>query len=81
MVATYISGAFWFTASDFANPAVTIARALINTFASSRPIDVPAFLLAQLLGASVAAILFRWPAPRMRQSLSRITSPPFAAIS
>jgi hypothetical protein len=49
---------------------VTIARALIDTFASIRPIDVRAFLLAELLGASVAAILFRWLAPH-RACVSR----------
>jgi len=70
VVATYIGGAFWFTATDFANPAVTIARVLIDTFASIRPIDVPAFLLAELLGASVAAILFRWLVPH-RACVSR----------
>jgi hypothetical protein len=49
---------------------VTIARALIDTFASIRPIDVRAFLLAELLGASVAAILFRWLVPH-RACVSR----------
>ena len=64
-VGLYIVGAYWFTAStSFANPAVTIARALTNTFAGIRPEDVPAFLLAQLAGAAAATALFRWLVPR-----------------
>ena len=50
-VAAYITGAYWFTAStSFANPAVTVARALTDSFAGIRPIDAPAFILAQLAG-------------------------------
>ena len=64
-VAGYIVGAYWFTAStSFANPAVTIARSLSDTFAGIRPIDVPAFLVAQLCGAVAATFLFQWLAPR-----------------
>ena len=60
-VAAYITAAYWFTAStSFANPAVTLARAATNTFAGIRPIDAPGFILAQLLGAAAATILFRW---------------------
>jgi glycerol uptake facilitator-like aquaporin len=60
-VAAYITAAYWFTAStSFANPAVTLARAASNTFAGIRPVDVPAFLVAQALGAMGAAVLFRW---------------------
>jgi glycerol uptake facilitator-like aquaporin len=60
-VAAYITAAYWFTAStSFANPAVTIARALSDTFAGIRPIDVPGFVVAQCIGASAATILFRW---------------------
>lgn len=56
-VGAYIAGAYWFTAStSFANPAVTVARALTDTFAGIRPQDVPAFILAQLIG-SVGAVL------------------------
>jgi glycerol uptake facilitator-like aquaporin len=56
-VALVITAAYWFTAStSFANPAVTVARALSNTFAGIAPGDVPAFIVAQLLGA-VAAML------------------------
>ena len=55
MVAAWIGAAYWFTAStSFANPAITIARALTNTFAGIRPADVPLFVLAQFIGASVA---------------------------
>jgi glycerol uptake facilitator-like aquaporin len=66
-VAAYIAAAYWFTAStSFANPAVTIARSLTDTYAGIRPTDVPAFVAAQLAGAAAATILFRWlvPAPR-----------------
>ena len=60
-VGAYISAAYWFTAStSFANPAVTLARSLTNTFAGIRPEDTPAFLAAQLVGAALATGLFRW---------------------
>lgn len=60
-VAAYIMAAYWFTSStSFANPAVTIARSLSDTFAGIRPIDAPGFIVAQLGGATVATILFRW---------------------
>jgi len=60
-VAAYITSAYWFTAStSFANPAVTVARALSDTFAGIRPADVPLFLIAQIAGALVATFLFRW---------------------
>ena len=63
MVAAWIGAAYWFTSStSFANPAITIARALTNTFAGISPSHVPAFVLAQLLGAftaiPVAKLLF-----------------------
>jgi glycerol uptake facilitator-like aquaporin len=63
-VAAYITGAYWFTAStSFANPAVTIARTLSDTFAGIRPIDAPGFILAQLAGLVLALpLLRRWPA-------------------
>ncbi len=55
MVAAWIGAAYWFTAStSFANPAITIARSLTNTFAGIRPADAPAFILAQLVGALAA---------------------------
>jgi glycerol uptake facilitator-like aquaporin len=60
-VAAYIGAAYWFTAStSFANPAVTVARALTNTFAGIRPQDAPGFIGAQLAGAGLAAILDGW---------------------
>jgi len=65
-VGAYITAAYWFTSSTaFANPAVTIARALSNTFAGIRPADVPPFVAAQLLGGLGAALFLRWlvPAP------------------
>jgi glycerol uptake facilitator-like aquaporin len=63
-VGSYITAAYWFTAStSFANPAVTIAHGLTDTFAGIRPADVPAFVLAQLLGAMAATLLFRWLVP------------------
>jgi glycerol uptake facilitator-like aquaporin len=65
-VASYITAAYWFTAStSFANPAVTLARAATDTFAGIRPIDAPAFILAQLLGAAAATGLFRWLVPTL----------------
>jgi len=55
LVAAWIGAAYWFTAStSFANPAITIARSLTNTFSGIRPADVPGFVIAQLLGASLA---------------------------
>ena len=55
MVAAWIGAAYWFTAStSFANPAITIARSLSNTFAGIRPADAPAFIVAQLAGALIA---------------------------
>jgi glycerol uptake facilitator-like aquaporin len=64
-VGAYISGAYWFTAStSFANPAVTLARALSDTFAGIRPADVPGFVVAQCAAAVVASLLFRWLVPR-----------------
>ena len=64
-VGAYITAAYWFTAStSFANPAVTLARAFSNTFAGIRPVDVPAFVIAQFVGALAATALFRWLLPR-----------------
>jgi glycerol uptake facilitator-like aquaporin len=55
MVAAWIGAAYWFTAStSFANPAITIARSLTNTFAGIRPVDMPAFIAAQFVGALAA---------------------------
>jgi glycerol uptake facilitator-like aquaporin len=56
-VALWIGAAYWFTAStSFANPAVTVARMLSDTFAGIRPIDAPGFIFAQLLGATLGAL-------------------------
>lgn len=60
-VGAYITAAYWFTAStSFANPAVTLARAITDTFAGIRPADAPGFIVAQLLGAGAATVFFRW---------------------
>ena len=61
MVAAWIGSAYWFTAStSFANPAITIARSLSNTFSGIRPEDVPGFIIAQLAGALLALLAARW---------------------
>jgi glycerol uptake facilitator-like aquaporin len=61
LVGLYITAAYWFTAStSFANPAVAIARSLTNTFAGIRPIDLPGFIVAELLGAILASLLMNW---------------------
>ncbi len=61
MVGLYITAAYWFTAStSFANPAVTIARALTDTFSGIRPIDAPAFVVAQCVGAVLATLALGW---------------------
>ena len=60
-VALYIVAAYWFTAStSFANPAVTVARALSDTFAGIRPADAPAFVASQFVGCILAVLLTRW---------------------
>lgn len=60
-VAAYITGAYWFTAStSFANPAVTVARALSDSFAGIRPADVPGFVLAQLIALCLALTVLRF---------------------
>ena len=60
-VALYITAAYWFTSStSFANPAITVARSLSDTFAGIAPRDVPLFVVAQLAGAAAGAITARW---------------------
>lgn len=60
-VGSYITAAYWFTAStSFANPAVTIARSLTDTFSGIRPTDAPGFILAQIVGAGLAVAFFSW---------------------
>jgi glycerol uptake facilitator-like aquaporin len=66
-VGAYITAAYWFTAStSFANPAVTLARSASNTFAGIRPADAAGFIVAQLVGAFAATLLFRWLIPSVR---------------
>jgi len=63
-VGAYITAAYWFTSStSFANPAVTLARSLTNTFSGIRPADAPGFIAAQLVGALAATALFRFLLP------------------
>jgi glycerol uptake facilitator-like aquaporin len=63
-VALYITAAYWFTSStSFANPAITVARSLTNTFAGIAPHDVPLFIAGQLLGAGAGALAARWLFP------------------
>jgi len=60
-VGLYITAAYWFTSStSFANPAITVARSLTNTFAGIAPHDVLPFIIVQLIGAAMAALLARW---------------------
>jgi glycerol uptake facilitator-like aquaporin len=60
-VGAYIAGAYWFTSStSFANPAVTLARSMTNTFAGIRPADVPGFLGGQFVGGLLAIVTVRW---------------------
>jgi glycerol uptake facilitator-like aquaporin len=75
-VGAYITAAYWFTSStSFANPAVTIARAASDTFAGIRPMDVPGFVMAQLLGAGAATATFRWLVPALPDVAERVVEP------
>jgi glycerol uptake facilitator-like aquaporin len=75
-VAAYIVAAFWFTSStSFANPAVTIARSLSDTFAGIRPQDAPGFIAAQFLGATCATLLFGWLVPVKTHSVDTVVVP------
>ena len=75
-VGAYITAAYWFTAStSFANPAVTLARALSNTFAGIRPADAPPFIAAQLAGALAATLFFRWLIPSLPDTAEEILVP------
>ena len=72
-VATYIAAAYWFTSStSFANPAVTLARSASDTFVGIRPIDAPGFIIAQLMGAAAATLLFRWFAPTLPKNAKAV---------
>ncbi len=78
-VGAYITAAYWFTSStSFANPAVTIARAASDTFAGIRPVDVPGFVAAQLLGAAAATATFRWLVPALPAVAPRVVDRPGA---
>ena len=60
-VGLFITAGYWFTSStSFANPAVTIARSLTDTFSGIMPLHMPAFIVAQLIGAVVATLLLGW---------------------
>lgn len=75
-VAAYITAAYWFTAStSFANPAVTLARSMSDTFAGIRLADVPAFVVAQFLGAIAATLLFRWLVPVTTEAAENVIIP------
>ena len=75
-VGLYITSAYWFTSStSFANPAITIARALSDTFAGIAPASVPVFILCQLAGMSAAVALAAWFWPKQRFSETRSQSP------
>jgi glycerol uptake facilitator-like aquaporin len=75
-VGSYITAAYWFTAStSFANPAVTIARSLSDTFAGIRPADVLPFISAQLAGGIAATFLFRWLVPGLQSSAENLLVP------
>ena len=75
-VGAYITAAYWFTSStSFANPAVTIARAVSDTFAGIRPVDVPLFIAAQMCGATAATVLIRWLIPSLPETAERILLP------
>ena len=75
-VGAYITAAYWFTAStSFANPAVTLARAMTKTFAGIRPVDVPGFIIAQFMGGLTATLLFRWLKPNVAESAPDVVAP------
>jgi len=83
-VAAYIVGAYWFTPStSFANPAVTVARSLTDTFAGIRPSDAPGFIVAQFAGALAATALFAYLLPLSRSTMETlmITNPQPSATS
>ena len=75
-VGAYITAAYWFTAStSFANPAVTIARSLSDTFAGIRFLDVPWFVFAQFLGGFAATVLLRWLTPNREMQAKQVLFP------
>lgn len=77
-VGAYITAAYWFTSStSFANPAVTLARSLTNTFSGIRPTDAPGFIAAQVAGALTATALFRFlvPASNVKTEVPVVDAP------
>ncbi|MEP7219109.1 MAG: aquaporin, partial [Bacteroidota bacterium] len=75
-VGAYITAAYWFTSStSFANPAVTLARSASDTFAGIRLADTPGFIIAQLLGAMAATLLFRWLVPSLPRNAPDVVIP------
>jgi glycerol uptake facilitator-like aquaporin len=73
LVGLYITAAYWFTSStSFANPAVAIARSLTNTFSGIRPVDLPSFIVAELVGAAAALWLMNWLLSPERKKSSAI---------
>ena len=75
-VGLYIAGAYWFTAStSFANPAVTLARSLGDTFAGIRPSDAGGFIAAQFAGTVAATAVFRWLTPSLPRRAAEVVVP------
>jgi glycerol uptake facilitator-like aquaporin len=75
-VGAYITAAYWFTAStSFANPAVTLARSVTDTFSGIRLADVPGFWIGQAVGAIAATALFRWFVPALPSMADRVLVP------
>jgi glycerol uptake facilitator-like aquaporin len=73
LVGLYIAAAYWFTAStSFANPAVAIARSLTNTFSGIRPIDLPGFIIAQILGAICGMAFAAWLLHQPQHAIERM---------
>ncbi|MEM9756539.1 MAG: aquaporin family protein, partial [Pseudomonadota bacterium] len=69
LVGLYITAAYWFTAStSFANPAVALSRSLTDTFSGIRPVDLPGFVAAELLGAALAVAVMGWLLSPARQT-------------
>jgi glycerol uptake facilitator-like aquaporin len=80
LVGLYITSAYWFTAStSFANPAVAVARSFTDTFSGIRPLDMPAFVAAELVGAALAASVFAWLLRPVQSDGPEVQSTPRAA--
>jgi glycerol uptake facilitator-like aquaporin len=75
-VGYYITAAYWFTAStSFANPAVTVARTLRDTFAGIQPANIPGFIAVQFVGGVAATLVFRWLEPKLATEPGRVPVP------